>query len=122
MRSFQTPFEQSFLNSMQNGVLSYTYKGVLCRKCPLDMAIYTKLIWDLKPATLIEVGTLKGGTHCGWPMCYRPRDWPPGSSQWIRICRARSKTPGLSFCRGMCMTWGRSSPRQSWRGSRVRFS
>ena len=26
------------------------------------MAIYTKLIWDLKPATLIEVGTLKGGS------------------------------------------------------------
>jgi cephalosporin hydroxylase len=62
LRSFKSSFDKPFLDSMQNGVLSYTYKGVLCRKCPLDMAIYTKLIWDLKPQTLIEVGTLKGGS------------------------------------------------------------
>jgi cephalosporin hydroxylase len=62
LRSFRSAFDKAFLDSMQAGVLSYTYKGVLCRKCPLDMAIYTKLIWDLQPRTLIEIGTLKGGS------------------------------------------------------------
>jgi cephalosporin hydroxylase len=46
---------------MQAGTLAYTYKGVSCLKNPFDMAIYTKLIWDLRPKTLIEIGSNQGG-------------------------------------------------------------
>ena len=62
MRSFKTAFESSFLRDMQRGVMNYAYKGVACLKCPLDMALYAKLIWELKPQTLIEIGTYKGGS------------------------------------------------------------
>jgi cephalosporin hydroxylase len=62
MRSFKTLFDSTLLDSMQKGVLEYTYKGISCMKCPLDMAIYTKLIWDIKPGSLIEIGTHKGGS------------------------------------------------------------
>ena len=62
MRSFKTAFEPAFLQSMQRGVMAHTYKGVACLKCPLDMALYARLIWELKPRTLIEIGTYKGGS------------------------------------------------------------
>lgn len=62
MRSFKTLFDDSLLASMQKGVMAYTYKGISCMKCPLDLALYTKLIWNLKPGSLIEIGTHKGGS------------------------------------------------------------
>ncbi|MDR3465513.1 MAG: CmcI family methyltransferase [Xanthobacteraceae bacterium] len=62
MRPFKTAFDPDFLSALQRGVLDYTYKGIACLKSPLDLAIYTKLIWDLKPRTLIEIGTYKGGS------------------------------------------------------------
>jgi len=46
----------------QQGVLAYTYKGISCLKCPIDLAIYAKLIWDLRPRSLVEIGTHKGGS------------------------------------------------------------
>lgn len=51
-----------FANRMQHGVIDYTYKGVLTQKCPMDMAIYMDIIWDLKPATVLEFGTNAGGS------------------------------------------------------------
>ena len=62
MRSFRTPLEGSFLNDLQHGVLRYAYRGYGCKKCPLDMTIYMKLIWDLRPQSFIEIGTDKGGS------------------------------------------------------------
>ena len=59
---FRTAFDPVFLNNMQSGVLSYTYKGVSCLKSPLDLALYSKLIWEMKPGTLIEIGTYRGGS------------------------------------------------------------
>ena len=61
-RIFKTSFDPVFLKNMQLGVMRYQYKGIDCLKCPLDMALYAKLIWDLKPKTLIEIGTYKGGS------------------------------------------------------------
>ena len=62
MRPFKTAFDKSFLANMQRGVMRYTYKDIGCLKCPLDMALYARLIWELKPKTLIEIGTYKGGS------------------------------------------------------------
>lgn len=62
MRSFKTPFPETFLQPMQNGVLRYRYKDIPCLKSPIDMAIYMKLIWDLKPKTILEVGSKHGGS------------------------------------------------------------
>lgn len=62
MRSFTTAFTGPMLESYQAGVMAYTYKGVRCLKSPIDMAIYMRLIWDLKPRTLIEIGSHSGGS------------------------------------------------------------
>lgn len=59
---FKTAFDSAFLQGLHSGVLEYTYKGVGCLKSPLDLALYSKLIWEMKPGTLIEIGTYQGGS------------------------------------------------------------
>ena len=61
-REFQTAFNPDFLADYQTGTLKYTYKGVRCIKSPVDMALYMLLIWNLRPRTLIEIGTKEGGS------------------------------------------------------------
>lgn len=62
MRSFSSHFSPNFLESYQKGVLSYTYKGIPCAKSPIDLAIYSNLLWDYKPKSIIEIGSFKGGS------------------------------------------------------------
>ena len=61
MRGFKTAFGPELLQSVQAGTMAYTYKGIRCLKDPFDLAIYTKLIWDLRPKSLIEIGSNQGG-------------------------------------------------------------
>ncbi|MGI9607255.1 MAG: CmcI family methyltransferase [Acidimicrobiales bacterium] len=60
-RPFATAFDDRFLSSYHKGVMSYTYKGVSCLKSPIDLAIYMLLIYDLKPRSIIEIGSFHGG-------------------------------------------------------------
>jgi cephalosporin hydroxylase len=52
----------SALTQLQAGHLKYEYRGIPALKCPFDLAIYTKLIWDMKPRTILEFGSFKGGS------------------------------------------------------------
>lgn len=62
MRNFKTAFPAGFLPAFHTGTMAYTYKGIACLKNPIDLAIYTKLIWDLRPGSLIEIGSKRGGS------------------------------------------------------------
>lgn len=64
MRNFKTgfPSRRNFLKNYQKGSLSYKYKDKSCLKSPIDLAIYLRLIYDLKPRTLIEIGSKAGGS------------------------------------------------------------
>ena len=62
MRSFTSPFPGKFLASYQRGVMAYQYKNVPCLKSPIDIAIYMRAIWALKPATIFEIGSRFGGS------------------------------------------------------------
>jgi cephalosporin hydroxylase len=50
------------LEEIQSGTLKYTYKNVLMHKNPFDLAIYQLLLWEQKPKTLFEIGSLRGGS------------------------------------------------------------
>lgn len=63
MRSrFDTIVAPELLESIQKGVMLYCYRGVPCAKSPFDLAIYQRLLADLRPATIIEIGTKAGGS------------------------------------------------------------
>lgn len=61
-RPFSSDIPSSLLNSLQTGTMGYTYKGIPALKNPFDLALYTRLLWDSKPRTLIEIGSYKGGS------------------------------------------------------------
>ena len=46
--------------------MSHAYKGIDCYKCPIDLAIYQRLMWELKPRTVIvETVRRKVGARSG---------------------------------------------------------
>lgn len=51
-----------FLERIQRGTMSYTYKDVPTYKDPFDLALYQMLLWRQKPRTLIEIGSKSGGS------------------------------------------------------------
>jgi cephalosporin hydroxylase len=50
------------LDAIARGTSRYSYKGVVALKDPFDLALYSLLIWRLKPRTIVEIGTNLGGT------------------------------------------------------------
>ena len=54
------PFQ--VLSGLQRGHMSYKYKGISTLKCPFDLALYSMLIWNVKPQTIIEIGSNAGGS------------------------------------------------------------
>ena len=62
MRDFTTFFQRSQLESYQRGVMNYRYRDLPCFKSPLDIAIYMRLLWSARPATLFEIGSKAGGS------------------------------------------------------------
>lgn len=62
VRSFKTPFPRPMLNRYQKGLMHYHYRDVMCNKSPIDIALYLHLIWQVKPASYIEIGTKFGGS------------------------------------------------------------
>lgn len=58
----RTILQKDTFLAIQSGVLRYPYKDVRCLKSPLDMALYNILLWREKPKTILELGTLDGGS------------------------------------------------------------
>lgn len=52
----------SIFRAIEAGTLDYRYRGARCLKNPIDMAILMRLLWDVKPRTIIEVGSFEGGS------------------------------------------------------------
>lgn len=61
-RSYHSKLDQETLKSIQNATHNYTYRGVSMIKNPFDFAIYPLLFWDVKPKTVIEIGSKCGGS------------------------------------------------------------
>ena len=61
-RSNLSNIPRQYLQPIQEGTLLYEWKGVICAKNPFDLALYSTLIWRLKPKTIIEIGTYYGGS------------------------------------------------------------
>lgn len=59
---FDTAVPPELLSTIQDGVMRYTYRGVLCNKSPFDLALYLLLLQRLRPRTIVEIGTKRGGS------------------------------------------------------------
>ncbi|WP_128948607.1 CmcI family methyltransferase [Bradyrhizobium nanningense] len=52
----------TFQRSTTVGALARTYKGLINIKSPFDLTLYTRLIWELQPKTILELGSFQGGS------------------------------------------------------------
>src|ERR1700733_4114505 len=60
-RTWQTAIPPAMLLSFVEGATNYRYRNIPMQKHPIEIALYTQLLWQIKPATIIEIGTLAGG-------------------------------------------------------------
>ena len=61
-RGWRTAIPPTLHISIIRGMLDYQYRNVPMQKHPMDIALYMRLIWELKPRTVIEIGSLAGGS------------------------------------------------------------
>jgi cephalosporin hydroxylase/SAM-dependent methyltransferase len=61
-RSWGTTIPYELMMSIQNATHNYSYRGVPMIKNPFDFALYPLLIWNVKPRTIIEIGSKSGGS------------------------------------------------------------
>src|SRR5262245_16503991 len=61
-RDFKTFFTQRQVDAYQRGVMRYRYRERRCNKSPIDLAIYLRLLQDIRPRTLLEIGSKAGGS------------------------------------------------------------
>ena len=60
--SYQTSIPKKFLGVLQRRLHNFYYKGVALQKNPFDLAIYSRLIPELRPRTIVEIGSKAGGS------------------------------------------------------------
>ncbi|WP_228061576.1 CmcI family methyltransferase [[Phormidium] sp. LEGE 05292] len=61
-RTWNTTLSYDILLSIQKASMTHSYRGIPLLKNPFDLAIYPVLIWNLKPRTIIEIGSKDGGS------------------------------------------------------------
>ncbi|QOZ23837.1 CmcI family methyltransferase [Bradyrhizobium sp. CCBAU 51753] len=61
-RSSIYPWSFPVYRSTKVGALALTYKGLIMIKTPFDLALYARLIWELQPRTILELGSFQGGS------------------------------------------------------------
>ena len=57
-----TSLPRQVLDDLQRGHLAYRYKGISTLKCAFDLALYAMLLWNVKPRTIVEIGSNAGGS------------------------------------------------------------
>lgn len=61
-RNWRTSLPRPLLMSIQQAHLHYHYRGVSLIKNPFDLALYSQLLWEVKPRTIVEIGSKHGGS------------------------------------------------------------
>lgn len=61
-RTWSTTLPREMLHAIQNASHNYLYRGIPMIKNPFDFQLYPLLVWNVKPRTIIEIGSKNGGS------------------------------------------------------------
>lgn len=57
-----TALPREVISSLQQGIMNWSYRGRPTWKSPIDLALYMDVIWELRPRTILEFGSNRGGS------------------------------------------------------------
>ena len=61
-RGWRTAISPALHISIMRGLIDYRYRDIPMQKHPVEIALYLQLIWEAKPRTIFEIGSLAGGS------------------------------------------------------------
>src|SRR5258708_34463467 len=61
-RQESSDIRYDLLMKIQQGTMTYRYRGIPMQKNPFDLALYPLLLERARPRTLIEIGSFAGGS------------------------------------------------------------
>jgi tRNA (mo5U34)-methyltransferase len=99
MVSKQSALQRPFLDQIQKGTMSYSYKGIPCQKNPFDLALYQMLISEVRPRTIVEIGSFRGGSALWFADTMKAISLPPNVHS-VDIEPVGIVTEGVTFHRG----------------------
>jgi cephalosporin hydroxylase/glycosyltransferase involved in cell wall biosynthesis len=100
-RLWSSSLPKDTLRSIQQSNFKYTYKGVLMQKNPFDFAIYHMLLWQIKPKTIIEIGSCYGGSALWMADLFHTFGIDDGHVYSIDLNRVSSvQHPNVTFLEG----------------------
>jgi cephalosporin hydroxylase len=103
------------LETIQRGTLQYTFKGVPTLKDPFDLALYQMLLWEARPASLIELGSHQGGSALWLAAILRALDVPCHIHS-VDLTAATLAIPGVTFYAGDARDLAKTFPADLMRG------
>jgi cephalosporin hydroxylase len=99
-RSWPSALPHTALHSIQAASHKYSWKGIPMIKNPFDFALYPVLLWQLKPKTIIEIGSCYGGSAV-WLADLLSTYGIDGHVYSIDLNRVTSVShPGVTFLQG----------------------
>jgi cephalosporin hydroxylase len=98
-RTWRTNVPYFLQRSLQEGLIAYRYRDVPMLKHPVEIALYTRLIWETKPQTIFEIGSSAGGAAL-WMADLLKTFGIEGSVVSIDIKPPTLRAPNVNFLRG----------------------
>jgi len=108
---------KALLKTIQRGTLAYTYKGIPTLKNPFDWALYPMLLWDLRPRTIIEIGSNQGGSALWMADLMRSFALPCHIHSLDITPVVGVQAPGVTFHRGDARDLARAFDSEFMRGT-----
>ena len=62
VRSWESSIPPAMNRRLQKSIQAYRYRGLQMIKTPFDIALYLRLISEVRPGTVIEIGSKEGGS------------------------------------------------------------
>lgn len=57
-----TALPHAAVSSMQQGIMGWSYRGRPTWKCPMDLALYSTVLDEIAPRSVVEFGSNRGGS------------------------------------------------------------
>jgi cephalosporin hydroxylase len=57
-----TSLPRPVIEGMQRGIMKWSYRGRPTWKSPLDLALYLDVLWEVRPRSVVEFGSNRGGS------------------------------------------------------------